>query len=292
MRQQQPRRRRGPENAPRGFTLIELLVVIAIIALLISILLPALTAARAQSKTSVCVSNLHQLGMASTYYAQDNRDCLPYIRGTTNTSDPNIENAPYLQYYTIFNLWPYLKDLKIYKCPAASGDNSVKVYDDNAANTDGHSYYTVRKTDDLYLNARRNNWWPTIDPAQYPGQYVPPLYIEYWENDWGKGATDDKGRLIPPVSGNALSKFPVPANVVLMADAQWHLDPNSIDGLRLRHQRGTAMVFIDAHAARYDRAKYFDWREGVDHRLKKDWDSFGNRPFYVWGLTRDGYDSE
>ncbi|MBN1347622.1 MAG: prepilin-type N-terminal cleavage/methylation domain-containing protein [Phycisphaerae bacterium] len=55
----------------RAFTLIELLVVVAIIALLISILLPSLSRAREMARASVCSSNMRQLYMAWTYYAQD-----------------------------------------------------------------------------------------------------------------------------------------------------------------------------------------------------------------------------
>ena len=54
-----------------GFTLIELLVVISIIALLVSILMPALGAARFQAKVVVCKSNFHQWGLTSRLYAED-----------------------------------------------------------------------------------------------------------------------------------------------------------------------------------------------------------------------------
>lgn len=54
-----------------GFTLIELLVVISIIALLISILVPALSAARAQGHKMKCLSNLHSITMLALIYAHD-----------------------------------------------------------------------------------------------------------------------------------------------------------------------------------------------------------------------------
>jgi prepilin-type N-terminal cleavage/methylation domain-containing protein len=59
-------------SAKRGFTLIELLVVIAIIALLMSILMPALAKVREQARTIGCISNLRQWGVTSTMYAEAN----------------------------------------------------------------------------------------------------------------------------------------------------------------------------------------------------------------------------
>lgn len=67
-----------------GFTLIEVLVVVAIIALLIAILLPSLSRARAQGRNSQCLSNLRQSGLACQMFAAGNNGFIP--RGGNNTS--------------------------------------------------------------------------------------------------------------------------------------------------------------------------------------------------------------
>jgi len=123
------------ENRMRrtGFTLIELLVVIAIIALLLSILMPALHLVKEQGQRATCLSNLRQLMIAWIMYADSNDDKL--VNGDTGEY-PNIHKNETPWVLTDWRtgmtesekqeaihdgaLWSYCNSMKIYKCPTVN----------------------------------------------------------------------------------------------------------------------------------------------------------------------------
>jgi prepilin-type processing-associated H-X9-DG protein/prepilin-type N-terminal cleavage/methylation domain-containing protein len=96
--------RKSSRPAACGFTLVELLVVIGIIAILLGIIMPAVSRARQQAQSLKCLANLRTLGQAFQMYASANRNCLPYptTQLITTSGDPQgflWYNAldPYLQ---------------------------------------------------------------------------------------------------------------------------------------------------------------------------------------------------
>jgi prepilin-type N-terminal cleavage/methylation domain-containing protein/prepilin-type processing-associated H-X9-DG protein len=132
---------RPEATPPSAFTLVELLVVIAIIAILASLLLPALSRAKTQAVSLACLSNLKQLGICWHGYASDNSDVLApnnSVMGFTPTGSnsdissslasgaswcmdhPRTDTTP----INIINglLYPYNQSVAIYHCPA---DKSV-----------------------------------------------------------------------------------------------------------------------------------------------------------------------
>ncbi|MEM6332025.1 MAG: DUF1559 domain-containing protein [Planctomycetota bacterium] len=119
------------ETKPHAFTLIELLVVISIIALLISILLPALSSARQTAQTAQCMSNLRQIGLGATAYAFEANGLYP--PGLNQVNGENDNWASLLQTYIAArsdasNGVGFGDEFPVYLCPSATIDGGQQHY--------------------------------------------------------------------------------------------------------------------------------------------------------------------
>lgn len=100
-----------PTSHRRAFTLIELLVVIAIIAILAAILFPVFAQARDKARSTACLSNCRQIGMAFMQYTQDYDEFLPL------TTYPVLSNS------WTDSVQPYVKNRGIFRCPSDPSQN-------------------------------------------------------------------------------------------------------------------------------------------------------------------------
>ncbi len=144
-----------------GFTLIELLIVVSIIAVLVALLMPALTWARASARQMSCGNNLRQIAMASVAYADDNNDNVP----------PNLMRDRDLFMCVAFNelLRRYLEDANM-KVAAATGSKADGVFRCPAAEA-----RCSRGDQTTYGKNIRTGF---VNLSMYPNDRG------WWENDW------------------------------------------------------------------------------------------------------------
>jgi prepilin-type N-terminal cleavage/methylation domain-containing protein/prepilin-type processing-associated H-X9-DG protein len=117
------------DAARPGFTLVELLVVIGIIALLISILLPALGRAREQARQVVCMGKLRQLGVAFDSYIAENKGRFPFHADVTGIHKEDWIHWQLTRKISQSAIAKYIGsvDPDVFRCPSDDPNNRPRV---------------------------------------------------------------------------------------------------------------------------------------------------------------------
>ena len=208
----------------KAFTLVELLVVIGIIALLISILLPALNRARAAAKQTVCLSQLRQIGQAMMMHANEHRNYFPlagqiYSTGTTGhpaDATPNEVGDSNRVRYDYFGSNP----MRVAPMPIALapylGQTNLRTDTEANADADYKNGSTIR----LFTcpsnvdQVQQGTLQSSLFISYVGGWFAKPLQSSYAFNEsvLGWGTSDNR------VHGN-LTRLVGPADKILLGDA-------------------------------------------------------------------------
>jgi len=242
-----------------GFTLIELLVVISIIALLLSILMPSLSKARASAQKVRCLGNLKQIGFANLMYANDNKDTIAWARFYDPPEYTFI--FPKLDKYFSMHQQDRLKGnpgRSVYYCPTAHQKHRIS-------------------------NASSQEYWNPYGSSYGFNKYAVPCVIWTGSN------------LLPPGFQVKLSQIRQPSRLIWFGDAAWHVYywgcqisayPDSVGGSRpeMIHEKAANFGFFDGHfqtikdsssTLPYNHKDSMWWPSGVDmtnsYIVKNNW---------------------
>lgn len=242
-----------------GFTLIELLVVVSIIALLVSILLPALSRARDQAKQTVCLVHMRQFGMALLMYADNNNDFV--VRGRFhNKGDWISVNSWYS------NLTPYLDPQKrVDPYVWAMSQDEAELYNEIWDQMICPAARVDPAANDIYQGVRMRTYGMNIGVGYVPGTSYDDGYGLL---DWGTGRT------------RKLSKITRPSEMMCFCDTRnmdyayaeyyaWCEANYSADYffgiMPKRHPGGYAGTFIDGHGAMIPLVRMQDYHDSIWH---------------------------